>query len=176
MEAALGVGDRECAIWVHAEGRVEEARRLLEKFCGDPRAARLRETGAAAGRKSEQERLGLKASRKRFISGRQILPVAVRPGAVTLALIWVSVAVTLLKGLGRGGALAHLLLISDYGCEGLIDVRHGQLWRLMTAIFLHFGILHMLFNMLWLRDLGGMAENRQGHGTLAAPVLVIGVL
>jgi GlpG protein len=49
------------------------------------------------------------------------------------------------------------------------------LWRLITPIFIHFSLLHILFNMLWLRDLGGMIEGRQSTGKLAILVLAIAV-
>ena len=34
----------------------------------------------------------------------------------------------------------------------------GNWWTLITAMFLHGGIIHIAFNMLWVRDLGPMAE------------------
>ena len=40
-------------------------------------------------------------------------------------------------------------------------------------MFLHFGFLHIFFNMLWLRDLGSMIEARKSTWMLLLLVLVI---
>lgn len=51
----------------------------------------------------------------------------------------------------------------------------GQPWRLLTPIFLHFTLLHIVFNSLWYWDLGGRIERNQGSGRLLWLVLVAGV-
>ncbi len=38
------------------------------------------------------------------------------------------------------------------------DVRRGEVWRLFTPAILHTGLLHLLFNILWLSLLGRMIE------------------
>jgi GlpG protein len=58
----------------------------------------------------------------------------------------------------------------------LPEVRRGEIWRLFTPSIIHLGFLHIIFNMLWLRDLGSMIEARQGALTLAVLVLVFAVL
>ena len=55
------------------------------------------------------------------------------------------------------------------------EVRQGQVWRLITPIFIHFGLLHILFNLWWLKDLGSMVEACQSKRQLLLLVVVIGI-
>ncbi len=62
----------------------------------------------------------------------------------------------------------------DLGAGKIVaDWPVGQWWRLLTPMFLHFGLLHIAFNGLWLWELGGMIEQRQGSVTLLAIVILI---
>lgn len=47
----------------------------------------------------------------------------------------------------------------------------GQWWRLITPIFLHFGIMHLVFNALWIWILGEMIERNQGQVKLVLLIL-----
>ena len=51
----------------------------------------------------------------------------------------------------------------------------GQYWRLITPIFLHFSLLHIVFNMLWFWDLGRRVERVQGSLVLLGITLLIGL-
>lgn len=96
---------------------------------------------------------------------------------LTLALIGACLAVSLYSGFGDSLERLLPLLMSEYqgsGWDGLIEIQNGQYWRLLTPILVHFGFLHLLFNMMWLWDLGGVIESRWSTLHLAALVLVIG--
>ncbi|MEE2641652.1 MAG: rhomboid family intramembrane serine protease [Planctomycetota bacterium] len=56
------------------------------------------------------------------------------------------------------------------------NIRSGQFWRLFTPMFIHFGLLHILFNMMWLHSLGGQFENRLGTVRFGVFVLTAAVV
>ena len=160
-------------IWVYSEDQLDKAESLLNEYRHTPDAPQFREATAAARQKGEQEQQELKAYRKRVFTKGQIFPKYERIGVVTGMLIAISIAVAIFSKLGRDATFIRYLFISEYISDGFSEVRNGQVWRLVTPIFIHFGFLHILFNMMWLRDLGSMIEQRQSPRTLAMLVLVI---
>lgn len=53
-------------------------------------------------------------------------------------------------------------------------VAGGEWWRLLTAIFLHIGLLHLAFNSLALFVFGGLIEEALGSARMVAVYLVSG--
>lgn len=50
----------------------------------------------------------------------------------------------------------------------------GQVWRLLSPAFLHFGWMHLIFNMLWLWYFGRQVEALQGSRRILTLLLVAG--
>lgn len=94
---------------------------------------------------------------------------------VTATLITLSIMVALISKFGSDFQLLHILFISEYR-QGLPEILHGQIWRLFTPIIIHFGIMHILFNMLWLYQLGSTIEQRQNRKRMMILVVVISIL
>lgn len=94
---------------------------------------------------------------------------------VTATLIALSLIVALFSKLGRDFQFLHVLFISEYR-QGLPEILQGQLWRLLTPIIIHFGILHIVFNMLWLYQLGSAIEQRQNSDRMFTLVIIIAIL
>lgn len=99
---------------------------------------------------------------------------------VTFSLIAASVTVfvgaILLSGPGWASSLAFQPAWVIEG-GGLLprNVAGGELWRLLTSMFLHAGLIHIAVNMLALYFLGSFAEQTFGSGRFLALYLVSGI-
>ena len=89
---------------------------------------------------------------------------------VTLILIVLSGIGALLTRSESGQVWAMLFLLLDVAPDfrsflSLEDtLANGQVWRLITPAFLHFGLFHFLFNSLWMWDFGRRLELGLGRG------------
>jgi GlpG protein len=95
---------------------------------------------------------------------------------VTAILILFSVAGFLIIYLRAPVAWLGLLTFSPFELvngKPVFDSIGGQYWRLVTPAFLHFGWLHIVFNSLWLWELGGKVERVMGHMNMFGLFLVI---
>jgi rhomboid protease GluP len=66
--------------------------------------------------------------------------------------------------------------LRDLGATGPLQWRDGQWWTLLTAIYLHGGVLHILFNVLWIRQLGPAVEELYGPSRLVIIFTVAGAV
>lgn len=170
-------------VWVHDERDMGSARELVASYRRDPDAAQFAEARSRAAERRREQRKREKKSRHKVIRVRESWGSPRDIGRLTGALIVISVGVTLLSQFGANDAVTRWLTIASYErtdglvrWDGLADLMSGQLWRLVTPIFVHFGLLHILFNMLWLKQLGTMVEQRQSPRFLALFVLATAVI
>jgi membrane associated rhomboid family serine protease len=93
---------------------------------------------------------------------------------VTQALIVINVLVFIVEvgtGTSLGGAKAGTLLQKG-GLFGPDISQHHQYYRLVTAGFMHYSLLHIAFNMFFLFIMGPMLEPAIGRVNFAAVYLV----
>lgn len=97
---------------------------------------------------------------------------------VTLCLALLSIAgflLVYLKGMTWIGYLAFTPF--DRPTDPIeFQAMGSQYWRLVTPVFLHFGWLHIVFNCLWLWELGARIEQVMGHFNMLMLFLVIAVV
>ena len=173
------------ALWIHAEEQVDAAKALLNEYREDPRDPKYQQASRVAAEKRKQEHKANAAAEKRFHDRHKLFPLGgLGVGYLTAVLIAISVATALVSNFGDKIKPILWLYFSEYDVEGgftarlagLPEIRHGEVWRLFTPMFVHFGLPHLFFNMLWLLDLGTMIERRQSTARLAVLVLVIAAL
>jgi GlpG protein len=179
--------DGTCEIWVISEDDVKSAEQLLSEFLESPDGDEYKDVSKKAKKIRKQTRKEEKQQPPHVDVRTKIFSkgaTATSIGSVTLFLIIVSVTVTLLSGLGQNFDFLRKFFITNIVREGdyiswypgLREIGEGQFWRLLTPIFIHFGIMHLLFNMLWLRDLGSMVENRKGSWFLGIFIAIVAII
>ena len=146
----------------------------------------------------EQERVFVRSAYSQYTSGEleldeapvvlgkiQIIPrvlSAVRRFPLTLSLIAINVLLFPVgMGLGDGtidGLFERLMFLAveevngeQYFTTMSYTVEHGQWWRFITPMFIHFSWLHIVFNLLWVWEVG-----RKIEFTNSAVVLFVAVI
>ena len=80
-----------------------------------------------------------------------LLALAIDPGAIF------RMSGSILGFLSPSGKALFLL-----GSTSPLDLRHGRPWTILTAIYLHGSALHILFNVMWIRNLGPEVQRAFG--------------
>ncbi len=103
-----------------------------------------------------------------------------RHSFVTIAMLVLSVLGFGVVELDPRGEYWHWLTFLDFDLVGnqvawVLDggLWQGELWRIFTPMFLHFGLPHILFNGLWLWELGRRIEYWHGHTVLFTMIMGI---
>lgn len=158
--------DRTWAIWIREDEQIPEAQSALTRFQTNANAPEFQKASEAAARARKAESEELARYRQRIRSRRSLFPKfgGYGMGLLTFTLMLVCFYVAVFSKLGENHEWLRHWFISDPESSGgklLPEVMQGEIWRLFTPIFIHFGLLHLLFNMLWFYQLGSMIEARQ---------------
>jgi GlpG protein len=171
IEAALRADQgTEYEVWVLEEDRVAAARQHLAAFLARPDDKRFTVAKTHQLRRTPSEHSRVINVRTDIWRGWHRLTAP-----VSIFCIVVSVAATLLAYMPALAPLTYKLYFSEFFGRSFPEIRAGQVWRLITPIFLHAGVLHLVFNMLWLYQLGGQIEAHESSGYFAVMVLVLAI-
>jgi len=191
--------DGHWVIWIVNDDDRARAQQLLEEFQQNPNDPRYDSALIGARKLAQQETANQKRTQQRQINvGQRWRGPWWKSSPITTMLIAVSVLVAIVgtdwqnaQG-GRFGLPAlcnnlqspviqalrilDLKVLGDrlFATDTLWDsVQKGQIWRPITPIFLHFGVLHILFNMMWTRQLGTQIEFAIGSLRYTAIIILI---
>ena len=180
-------------VWAHNEETLAKAIAEIHEFRQKPDASKYAELAREAQKQEKKARKieENKASRWREETLRDRWQDRNRkPGIITMALIITCIATSFVSKMGEDTEAVRAFYISELvhiaakeapvylssAQNPLPEVSEGQVWRLITPIFLHFGFFHIIFNMFWLHDLGSLIENRRGTGYFVALILLAAII
>ncbi len=120
---------------------------------------------------------GSKLGKRAFqVMGRLgiLMPVAISMSTLlAIGILIVYARVWIAAGGGFGSPSGYLLV--DFGGRWP-PLMHDEPWRLLTAVFLHAGIMHLGFNVLAIASVGPQLEELYGRATMLGMFVITGVL
>lgn len=172
-------------IWVYDEDEVDQSKSELDAFLKSPSAEKYQGVSQQAESIREEK---IKKVRENYSRQVDVRETWNRPFTsrcpVTSLLIGISVVVFLfMQSDEYNNQVRQALSICSFQVSGnmisydkrLIDVQEGEVWRLVTPIFIHFSIMHILFNCIMTYQLGGAIEANRGSGRLLLLVLLTAI-
>ncbi len=190
IEGVDGQADR-WEVWVRNEDQMSVARKELDRFLLNPSDASYDAAMKEATRLLEEEqRTKLAAAKniRRVEMSRPNRLVGGRVPPLTLTLAILAAVVSLVSGFMNprennkwGQTVKNELsfvepaaFVSSNG-DPAASLKRGELWRVITPIFLHGSMLHLAMNLMLLVSLGRLTERIQGTPKFALFVLMLAV-
>lgn len=158
-------------VWVMDEDNLAQGWEHFQKFTHNPDAPEFNVAKLPTPKKEKpplpSRPWGAEAGVKRSSVGN--LPV-------TWTVIGICVAMALLALLPAFSVIRGFFYFSEEMGRSFPEIREGQVWRLVTPVFLHGNALHLFFNMLWMYQLGGEIESEEGSRFLATFLILAAIV
>ena len=173
-------------VWIHDDEQITKAEEELSAFHEDSDNQRYAKGAKEAEKLREQEAKDNERAAKRQVDVRtQVLgqDTGVTP-YLTFFMIGLCVLAAFFTKVGDAHEANAQWTITEYVVDGgmirwmpgLPEAKSGHVWRVITPIFLHFGFMHVIFNLYWLHFLGGGLEGRLGSLKFALFILFTAAL
>ena len=173
-------------VWIHDDEQITKAEEELSVFLKNSDNQRYAKGAKEAEKLREQEAKDNERATKRQIDVRTQLSRQ-DTGAtpyLTFFMIGLCVLAAFFTKVGTAQEATAQWTITEYVVDGgmirwmpgLPEAKSGHIWRVITPIFLHFGFMHVIFNLYWLHFLGGGLEGRLGSLKFALFILFTAAL
>ena len=108
-----------------------------------------------------------------YASGSLLKEIFSSSGFVTISITLICFGLYTLMAFQDAEKIFALLSFPDLSTSQGMDI---QIWKLLTPIFLHFSVPHLIFNAMWWWVYGGQIEKNQSSVQLALLTVSIGVI
>ncbi|MFM2486164.1 rhomboid family intramembrane serine protease GlpG [Celerinatantimonas yamalensis] len=152
-------------IWLVDEQHLAHVQRELKDFLANPLAKKYQ---AASWEVGDEHNIHFEYGSSSELIKRQFMA---HSGPLTLAVILVTTIIYVAGLMGASNDIFAALRFPD-----TLSQLASAPWRAFTPILLHFSILHILFNLLWWWEFGGVIERHLGTGKLLILTVVAAVI
>lgn len=150
------IQDQHVSLWLQDDSHITQVKQELQRFLQNPVHPRYQAASWRTGSTHHQWRSEHAGFQQNTIR---------QAGTFTISIVIVCVLVYLLKiVLGNEAVMGYLAWPNQS--------QYGQLWRYFSPAFLHFSLIHILFNVVWWWYLGSQVEKRLGRNKLVQITLV----
>lgn len=156
------------ALWIYDDADLARAQELVATFRAAPYKAKKSDLPQQDPQSDRHQIIDVRT--KVFGRGQELQQ------GLTFTLVGVCGVIFLALRQPQLADYFEVLFFASSGAAPFAEILHGQIWRIVTPIFLHFGWLHIIFNMIWLYQLGSMIETVAGTKKFASIILVAAAL
>lgn len=154
-------------VYIEQEESLEQAGLILKEFLNDPNNEKFRR----ASWESTAEQYMEQSSQ--HPSSSIVQEIFSRSGFVTIVITIICIGVYGLMAMQGAERIFELLSFPKIGVD---KIRGTDLIRLLSPIFLHFSVPHLIFNLLWWWVYGGQIERFQSSLHLLLLTITIGLI
>lgn len=153
--------DKEFVIVLESNEHIDRAKVIAEDFLANPSHAKYQQAAWDSGKNVQLAPSGSGFSLSKVIDDAGKAPFT----SVVFALC---VAVYVLSLFGLFAPIAQHLLMQPFS----VLLQSHEWWRLLGPAFIHFSVLHIVFNLLWWGMLGAKIERTLGVSMLLIVFLI----
>ena len=188
--------DSKSEVWVKDEDRFKAAKEEFAQHQANPSDAKYVTAVDSAIKLVKEKERKARAIQKNMVKVKQTNVQTTGP--VVKTIIGLCILVAILTNLGDSrsrdqGANRALQFTSvdkplstelteEYGNASdalpvrMASLRRGEFWRVLTPIFIHYGVMHLVFNIIMFLQFGRLVEGRYGSLWLAILIVATAVI
>ena len=100
---------------------------------------------------------------------------SLKMGPATIIILALCLIVFVFGWILKNENVYYQFIFSTSKVDAFQSIARGEYWRLISPAFIHFGYIHIFFNLLWWKELGKLIEFTKGSFFLLVLLLITGI-
>ncbi len=161
------------ALWVHDDARLDDARALLSLFRSSPNDPKFVESAKVAKARRRASEQKDREAEKRIARARRDTERRSGMGMASLFFVLASVGVyAMAQVMDTSGLISAIAFVGPDATSTFDSIARGEVWRLVTPMFIPRNPLSLFFSSIFLLALGSAFEQRHPSRAMILLTLV----